>query len=39
MGKIKYIVTCGLLLLSPLALAIEITACPESNEISRVMST
>lgn len=39
MGKIKYIVTCGLLLLSPLASAIEITACPESNEISRVMST
>ncbi|WP_174846800.1 DUF3757 domain-containing protein [Yersinia vastinensis] len=39
MGKIKYIVTSCLFLLSPLASAIEITTCPESNEITRVMST
>ncbi|CNC43322.1 Protein of uncharacterised function (DUF3757) [Yersinia frederiksenii] len=39
MGNVKYIATSVLFLISPLASAIEITACPESNEISRVMST
>lgn len=39
MGNVKYIATFVLFLISPLASAIEITACPESNKISRVMST